>query len=133
SLANINAALAAATFTQTADLYGPNAGGISFTANDGNATSAPAAVTFEIIGVNDDPAITGLPASITVEEDSTTDPFDISSAVISDIDAEDGELDLILTATGGIFDVAAGTGITIAGHLSSQLTLTGNLVDLNHY
>src|SRR5690606_26844646 len=133
TLASINVALAAATFTPTANLYGQNAGGISFTAHDGTVTSAPASATFDIVGVNDDPTITGLPAVITVTEDSTTEPIDISSTVISDIDAEAGELDLILAATGGVFDVAAGTGITLSGHLSDRLTVTGNLTNLNHY
>ncbi|MBC9797946.1 BspA family leucine-rich repeat surface protein [Sinomicrobium weinanense] len=82
---------------------------------------------------NTDPTISGLPSDITVEEDSQDNVFDISSATINDSDAGSGELTLILNATGGIFDIAAGTGITITGHASSHLTLTGNLADLNHY
>src|SRR5690606_19412851 len=40
---------------------------------------------------------------------------------------------LILVANGGVFDVAAGTGMTIYGHLADSLTLTGNLINLNNY
>ncbi|UCS92362.1 gliding motility-associated C-terminal domain-containing protein [Echinicola marina] len=133
TLANINAALDAATFTPTPDLYGPGVATISFISNDGTDNSNTASVTFDIAGVNDDPTIIGLPSSITVEEDATEDPFDISAATIGDIDAESGELTITLEATGGIFDIAAGTGITITGHMSGLLTLTGNLTDLNNY
>ncbi|WP_417359602.1 MBG domain-containing protein [Galbibacter sp.] len=133
TLANINAALDAATFTPNPNLYGSNAATILFVSNDGTGYSNAASVTFDITGVNDDPTINGLPLEITVEEDSTMDPFDISSATVSDVDAGSGELTLTLTATGGIFDVAAGTGITLSGHLTSQLQITGNLTDLNNY
>src|SRR5690606_36295282 len=85
SLADINAALDAATFIPAPNLYGTNAGTISFVSNDGTANSNNASVTFAIAGVNDDPTITGLPSSVTVTEDSTEDPFNISAATISDI------------------------------------------------
>lgn len=84
-------------------------------------------------GINVDPTLTGLPAEVTVEEDALTDVFDISSVMINDIDAESGDLTLTLIAEGGIFDIAAGVGVTISGHLTSHLELTGNLTDLNHY
>gem|GEM_PF-2450695 len=84
-------------------------------------------------GTNSPPTMANLPSEVTVSEDATTDSFDISSAIISDTDAGSGELTLTLDATGGIFDIATGTGITITGHLTSHLTLTGNLADLNNY
>ncbi|TJY65521.1 PKD domain-containing protein [Sphingobacterium alkalisoli] len=133
TLVNINAALDAATFTPTPNLFGTNAGTISFVSNDGTVNSNTASVTFDIIGVNDDPSISGLPSLVTVTEDATEDPFNISAASISDIDAGSGELTLTLEATGGVFDIAAGTGITVSGHLTSNLTLTGNLTALNNY
>lgn len=133
TLTDINVALGASTFTPTPELYGENFGEISFTATDGKATSTVASVTFNIIGVNDDPTITGLPATITVGEDSTEESFDISNASIGDIDAGSGKLSLILVANGGVFDVAAGTGMTIHGNLTDSLTLTGNLINLNNY
>jgi len=58
TLANINAALDAATFTPTADISGTNAGTISFTTNDGIETSSAANVTFDITPVNDEPSFT---------------------------------------------------------------------------
>ncbi|WP_439487428.1 putative Ig domain-containing protein, partial [Algoriphagus sp.] len=133
TLANINAALDAATFTPTPNLFGTNAGTISFFSNDGTVNSNTATVSFDIAGVNDPPNITGLPSTITVTEDATEDPLDISSATISDIDAGSGELTLKLEATGGIFDYAAGPGITLTGQLTNEATFTGNLTDLNNY
>jgi Fibronectin type III domain. len=88
---------------------------------------------FYTIAANSPPTVTGLPSEITVQEDATTDPLDISSATISDVDVGSGQLTLIFDADGGIFDIAAGTGITITGHLTDHLTLTGNLTDLNNY
>src|SRR5690606_7765973 len=57
TLANINAALDVATFTPTPDLYGADAGTISFVSNDGTANSNTASVTFDINGVNDAPVV----------------------------------------------------------------------------
>ncbi|TDN83870.1 hypothetical protein DET49_12070 [Salegentibacter sp. 24] len=133
SLANINAALTAATFTPNPDLNGTNGGTISFFSNDAEVDSNVASVSFDIEAINDDPKLTGLPNSIAVEEDASDNPFDISSATISDVDAGSGEVTLKLSATGGIFDIAAGTGITLSGHLTGELTLTGNLTNLTNY
>lgn len=82
---------------------------------------------------NEDPMVTGLPSTITVLEDSDTDVLDISAASISDVDAGSGELTLTLIATSGVFDIASHGGITLNGHLTDQLKITGNLTDLNHY
>ncbi|MFB2120912.1 MBG domain-containing protein [Parapedobacter sp. 2B3] len=84
-------------------------------------------------GTNSSPTVTGLPAVVTVEEDATTDALTISAATIEDVDAGSGALTLTLQATGGIFDIASSPGITITGHLTNRLTLTGNLTDLNNY
>ena len=58
TLAAVNTALDAATFTPTVDLNGANAGTISFTTNDGAVSSSPASVTFNITAVNDEPSFT---------------------------------------------------------------------------
>ena len=69
TLANINAALDAATFTPTADVNGVNAGGISFVANDGEDDSNLISLTFNITAVNDEPSFTA-GANETVNEDA---------------------------------------------------------------
>ncbi|WP_051291139.1 putative Ig domain-containing protein [Pedobacter glucosidilyticus] len=91
------------------------------------------AFTITINNVNEAPTITGLPTTVTVQEDSNNDHFDISAATINDVDAGSGELTLILTSTDGIFDVAAGTGISLTGHLTNQLTARGTIQNLNNY
>ncbi|MBC6369185.1 Ig-like domain-containing protein, partial [Algoriphagus sp. AK58] len=137
TLAAINTALDAATFTPTPNLFGTNAGSISFFSNDGTVNSNTATVTFNILGVNDDPFVTGMPTLITLQEDADplTDPaaddFDLSSMVINDIDAGSGLLTLRLEAIGGIFDVAA--GISFVGNRTSTVTFSGTLADLNNY
>ncbi|MFN3761228.1 MAG: Ig-like domain-containing protein, partial [Algoriphagus aquaeductus] len=137
TLAAINTALDAATFTPTPNLFGTNAGSISFFSNDGTVNSNTATVTFNISGVNDDPFVTGLPTLITLQEDADplTDPaaddFDLSSIVINDIDAGSGLLTLRLEATGGIFDLAA--GISFVGNRTNTVTISGTLTDLNNY
>ncbi|MGM0945385.1 MAG: MBG domain-containing protein [Bacteroidota bacterium] len=133
TLANLNTALDAATFLSSPNLNGAGAGSIAIVANDGNSDSDTAFVIFDIDAINDDPAITGLPSSITVKKDATEDPFDISAATISDVDAGNGELTLKLRAVGGVFDYAGGTGITPSGQLSTEATFTGSLTDLNNY
>ncbi|MBN7803546.1 cadherin-like domain-containing protein, partial [Algoriphagus aestuariicola] len=133
TLAAINTALDAAVFTPTSNLNGSGAGTISFIAYDGTSNSNTASVTFDIAAINDAPTGTGLPASVTVEEDAVDDVFNISALTLGDVDAGSGMMTLMLQATGGIFDLAAGTGITLSGHLTSTVTFTGTLANLNAY
>src|SRR5690606_1215703 len=90
-------------------------------------------LTGDVAGINSDPTVTGLPLSITVDEDSNEEPLGISSTLIDDVDAGGGALTLKFDATGGIFDIAAGTGVTLSGNLSNHLEITGNIGDVNHY
>ena len=90
-------------------------------------------LTGDVAGINSDPTVTGLPLSITVDEDSNEEPLGISSTLIEDVDAGGGALTLKFDATGGIFDIAAGTGVTLSGNLSNHLEITGNIGDVNHY
>ncbi len=59
--------------------------------------------------------------------------IDLSSIVLSDVDAVSGLLTLKLSASTGHLTAAAGTGITISGNGTSSLTLTGTLTNLNNY
>ncbi|MGS2762863.1 MBG domain-containing protein, partial [Sinomicrobium sp. M5D2P9] len=133
TLAQWQSALRAVTYNNTSSNPDTANRTVSFVINDGTANSSPATKVAEVLAVNNDPTISGLPTNVSVLEDATEDEFDISSATISDVDAGSGALTLTLDATGGKFDVASGTGITLTGHLTGHLTLTGNLTDLNHY
>ncbi len=58
TLAAINTALDAATFTPTADLFGTDVASISIISNDGTIDSNNASITFSISAVNDVPSFT---------------------------------------------------------------------------
>ncbi|TDK51130.1 PKD domain-containing protein, partial [Algoriphagus formosus] len=133
TLVNLNSALDAATFISSPNLNGAGAGSISIVANDGHLDSETAFVIFDIDPINDDPQLTGLPASITIEEDDLTGNFDISAATISDVDALSGDLTLLLSASGGVFQAAGLSGILVSGDLTTDLSLTGTLGKLNEY
>ena len=85
SLADINTALAAATFTPTPNLYGKEKATISFTTDDGVDGTSDATVTFDIAGVNDDPEVINLPTDVTVTEDVSSN-LDLSALTLIDID-----------------------------------------------
>ena len=70
SLANLNSALDDAVFNPSAELNGTNVATISFTANDGQATSSLASVSFSIGAVNDAPsfALPGSPNQVVNED-----------------------------------------------------------------
>ncbi|WP_298541766.1 Ig-like domain-containing protein [uncultured Aquimarina sp.] len=87
TLANINAALDAATFTPTANLNGNNAGGISFIANDNTDNSNTASVTFTINAVNDEPSFTAGVNEI-VNEDAGAQTVNGWATAIDDGDAD---------------------------------------------
>ncbi|RKN29833.1 T9SS C-terminal target domain-containing protein [Aquimarina sp. AD1] len=135
TLANINAALDAATFTPTPNLNGTNAGTISFTTNDGTDTSSPASITFDITAVNDDPTITGLSASVTVTEDTQSN-VDLSTASFADVDS--ASITVTLTASTGTFVTPAdgagvGGGVTETLVNATVITLVGAPADINTY
>jgi len=131
TLAAINTALDAATFTPTPDLNGTNAGTISFTTNDGTApTSAAASVTFNITAVNDDPTLTGLPSSITVTEDTASN-VDLSAATFADVDAT--SVVMTITAAAGTLSAISGGSVTIGGSGTSAITLTGSPSNIETY
>ena len=132
TLSAINTALDEATFTPFANLYGTNAGTIAITSNDGTVNSNSASVTFNIAGVNDDPEISGLPASITVTEDVAGN-VDLSSATFSDIDAGAGDLTLDLSVTSGAFSASSSGGVTVSGSGTDALTLTGTNSGIDTY
>jgi methionine-rich copper-binding protein CopC len=128
TLAAINTALDAATFTPTANLNGTNAGTISFTTNDGTVTSGVASVTFNITAVNDAPTATA-PSAPTVSEDAT------NVALADDIQVADVDGDaqtVTFTITGGTVSLGT-TGITFGGNGngSASFTAAGTLAAIN--
>ncbi|MFC5281964.1 putative Ig domain-containing protein [Pedobacter alpinus] len=137
TLTAINTALDAATFTPTPNLFGTNAGSISFVSNDGTVNSNTATVTFNISGVNDDPTFTGLPASVTVVEDAINADLSgaLSSGTFNDIDAGSNNVTLTLSVNQGTLNYANpfGTGVNITGPGTSTGTFTGTVQNIETY
>jgi hypothetical protein len=119
-----------ATVTVVADDLGNNGTGGSLTDTK--------TLTVTVNPVNDDPLNAGsLPLSLPVTEDVISD-LDLSLINLVDIDSQLNPLSLTLTtASGGQLStdisVAAGSGITVSGNNSANLTLTGSLTDLNSF
>ncbi|PZX55697.1 hypothetical protein LV85_00922, partial [Algoriphagus chordae] len=131
TLAAINTALDAATFTPALDLFGTNAGIISFVTNDGSVDSNIATVTFDIQAINDSPnfgTITGnkdynegssatdLGTVLLSDGDNVSSPTDetISKATITNTIPATG--DMISVGTPGPYAVStAGDVTTISG------------------
>ncbi len=112
----------------------------TFTANDGGNTgtgggttiSVGSSVTVNITAVNDDPTLTGLPASITVTEDVASN-VDLSSATFADVDAGSGSVSLMITAAAGTLSASSGGGVTISNSGSSAITLSGTASNIDTY
>ncbi|TDN96663.1 cadherin-like domain-containing protein [Sunxiuqinia elliptica] len=132
TLAVINTALDAATFTPTPNLNGTNAGVISFYANDGTENSNTASVSFNITAVNDDPTISGLPTDITVSEDVASN-VDLSAATLSDVDAGANNIVLTIAASTGTLTASSGGPVTIGGSGTGTLSLTGAVANIDTY
>ncbi|WP_197092639.1 cadherin domain-containing protein [Labilibaculum euxinus] len=132
TLAAINTALDAATFTPTPNLSGTNTATISFTTNDGTATSSAVSVTFNITAVNDDPSISGLPTDITVSEDIASN-VDLSAATLSDVDAGSNSIVLTIEASAGTLTAGSGGSVTIGGSGTATLSLTGSVANIDTY
>ncbi|MFL9831833.1 MBG domain-containing protein, partial [Flavobacterium sp. ST-87] len=90
-------------------------------------------VSFTTGTINNAPVISGLPTTLTFTEDQQEAEMNLSSVTISDADAGSTDLTVTLTATSGTFDFASGTGITSSGNLTSTISITGSLTNINNY
>ncbi|MBB6328997.1 gliding motility-associated-like protein [Algoriphagus iocasae] len=137
SLSAINTALDEAVFVPDLNLAGTGVATISFVSNDGSADSNTATVIFDIAAVNDDPYFTGLPTSITVEEDEYPMYFRnaISGGSFGDVDSGAGLVTFKMTASDGLIGIAnpVGYGLTYTGHNTSTMTLTGAASDIETF
>ncbi|MFC3197128.1 MBG domain-containing protein [Parapedobacter deserti] len=130
TLAAVNTALKAATFTPTPDFFGTAT--IAFLANDGYVNSNEASVSFPVTAVNDVPTVVGLPAVITVTEDIMGN-LDISSSSFADVDSD--EITVILSVFNGTiaFSAPGGIPVTFAGNGTATATITGSPIAINSY
>ena len=98
TLAAINTALDAATFTPTANRFGTNAGTIAFKSNDGTEDSNNATITFDIAAVNDPPSLTATGLSPTFTEGGSASAL-YSTTAVSVVEAGQTITALTLTIT----------------------------------
>ena len=118
-LADINTALDLAIFTPTANLSGTNAATISFTTNDGTATSSAASVTFDITAVNDEPSLTATGTNPTFTEDGSAAVV-FSSASASTIESGQTFSSFIMTLS------------NVNDGYNERLNLDGSAIVLTH-
>ncbi|WP_169724996.1 MBG domain-containing protein [Algoriphagus terrigena] len=137
TLAAINTALDAATFTPIANLFGTGVATIAFVSNDGTVDSNTASGTFDIAGVNDDPTFGGIINSITVVEDEYPAYLRdaLSSGLFQDIDAGLSDVSLTIATSQGVIGISnpAGYGVSQSGHNTPTLILTGPAANIESF
>ena len=124
-------------YTGASNVNGNAAATITITANDGNGSGDInlGTVNVNITAVNDAPTATGIPANITVTEDTASN-VDLSVITFSDVDS--ATITVTLTASAGTFSPPAdgagvGGGVTETLQSATVITLVGNLADINTY
>jgi hypothetical protein len=80
--------------------------------------------------VNDAPTASGVPADVTVTEDTASN-FDLSAVTVVDVDGDN--LTVTLAASAGTFAATSGGGVTVGGSGTLTLTLQGTATDINTY
>ncbi|HEY4545317.1 MAG TPA: Ig-like domain-containing protein [Pedomonas sp.] len=126
SVADVNAALAALTFTPAANR--DQSVQLAVSIRDSAGTGPDGTLTLEATPVNDAPVLTA-PEAITVTEDVASP---LTGIVIADVDAGNAPISVTLTVGSGTLAASSGSGVVIGG-AGQSLTLTGNLADLNAY
>ncbi|MCA1939658.1 MAG: DUF4347 domain-containing protein, partial [Caenispirillum bisanense] len=129
TLAQVNAALGSLTFSPTGDFAGTAT--LRVQTSDGKGGSDDDTLNITVSNTNDNPTLTGLPASVTVVEDTLSN-VDLSAATLADVDPSD-TLTLTLTAGAGSFTAATGGGVTVTGSGSGTLTLSGTAAAIDTF
>ena len=137
---NINTFLDTASnvqYTGASDASGNDATTLTVRANDGDGSGNVdlGTVNVDITAVNDDPTLSGLPADVTVTED-TASSVDLSAANFGDVDSS--SITVTLTASAGTFSTpasgaGAGAGVTATLVNSTTITLAGAPDDIDTY
>ncbi|WP_282756177.1 DUF4347 domain-containing protein, partial [Desulfuromonas thiophila] len=105
---------------------------VTVTATDNNAASASDTRTIAITAINDDPAVAGLPASITVTEDISSNA-DLSTVTFADVDSAAGNVSLTIAAGTGTLAATSGGSVTIGGSGTGTITLTGTAANIDTF
>ncbi len=126
-------------YTGALNVTGNDADTLTLTGNDGGNTGsggggdvALGTVNVDITAVNDDPAISGLPTDITVEENAASN-VDLSAATFSDADSGASDVTLTIAAGSGTLTASSSGGVAISGSGTGTLTLTGTVSNIDTY
>ncbi|RMB08683.1 beta strand repeat-containing protein [Eilatimonas milleporae] len=123
TLAIVNSALDALTFTPTANLNGTGAGAIRIQTDDGNGGTDDQTLTFDITAVNDAPTSTGASLSATAGAGLT---LQVSDFTFSDVDGDSLASVRIDTSVSGL--TLNGTAVTDGQVIALADITGGNLV-----
>ena len=88
-------------------------------------------ITVNVTAENDVPAATGIPADLTVVEDTASN-LDLSAITLTDVDTL-GDISVILTASAGTLTAVSSGDVIVSGSASDELTLTGTASDIDAY
>ena len=129
-----NAQSANITFRAWDQTSGTQGTKVDTTTNGGTTafSTATATASVAVTGINDDPAILGLPAVVTVAENSASN-VDLSAATLSDPDSAANSVTLTLSVGSGA--LSANTeipGVTVGGS-ETALTLSGTVSAIDTY
>lgn len=128
SVGDVNAALAALTFTPSED--NDQDFWISTQIRDAaGAGPADGRINFAVTPTNDSPFVTA-PGAISVTEDVKSALTGIS---VSDVDAGSDPILLVFEVYGGTLAATAGAGVSVDGSGTGQLFLTGTIDALNAF
>ncbi|MDO6482006.1 beta strand repeat-containing protein, partial [Shimia thalassica] len=118
-------------YTGATGTLGDNAVQITVTGNDGSTLVDFGSFNVDISVAPVPTSLTGLPADITLNEDSTIN-LDLSSVVISDPDAS-GDIEIVLSPGSGRLTAEDAGGVTVADLFWAGMSLTGTVSELNAY
>ncbi|WP_421877021.1 DUF4347 domain-containing protein [Pacificispira sp.] len=122
-------------YTTAANAAGNGVATITIAANDGTVNPTLGTVQINATAVNDAPAATGIPAAVTVTEDTLSN-VDLSAITFTEVDGD--TLTVTLTASAGTFatpgdGAAVGAGVTETLVNATTITLVGSAADISTY
>ncbi|MDO6481754.1 FG-GAP-like repeat-containing protein [Shimia thalassica] len=118
-------------YTGVQDAIGDAAATLTLTGDDGSGVVNLGSVDINITNVNDTPVVTGLPANVTVLENTPSD-LDLSALTLSDVDTT-GDITVVLDVSAGTLTAANGSGVTVTGSGTSTLSLVGTVSSIDSY
>ncbi|NBB13548.1 DUF4214 domain-containing protein [Pseudomonas sp. SLFW] len=136
SLPEWEAALSAVTYENTSHAPTGTTRTLTFTVNDGNGNAGNSALVTQevtVVSVNDAPDVVLGAATQSVRQNT---PLVFSSAnnnliIVGDVDAGSHDVQVTLTASHGLLNLASSTGLTVTGDATDVVTVTGTLTAIN--